>query len=618
MRANGEAERESDAAVDGALGPAEYDLGLDVPEDPRFGSGVPSHQRTNELDFIQMSGLTRPEPARGEGGPPDPSLGGPVDAEEPLSFYEKGVADVDVSAGPRAIESPAGEAEEDPYDEVLSTPSHHDTPHSQSLDDLRSIVDELAGKPVESAPEPQTPSGSGEASYSAGDLHESLSEEFPEAVEEAPVPQPPSEPPASLSLPPAAGSTDDFDAALDFEAPPAPPRMPEQRPSARLEEAEELLGALEEQPRDDGMEGLPVRRSQMPSPPALPERERRRHSEEPRMAYEYSAAPSRRRHSRHSGRRARRVLRYVVLAAVLCAIVASGVLVYQNYVSTRILSASELFGQAQSLADAGQYQEASRVYLEFARRFPDHARRAEAQFEAGFLLQVAHPEREDLRRRLQEEALTLLTAFIAENPASAKRARAETLVGTLHYELGHYEEAIRLLRDPSIAQDDPEALLPVLRMLGSACRATGSTQEAMDAFLQAAALPNNVSADFDYCALGDLYRDRAEAADSEEQRRKDFESAVQFWQMAVEVPTMDPSDETRVKQNIDRARKELGEDDSETEETADALAPALEAVAPAVEQAADPEAGSPAPEPAWAPPGDEERPESMEASGIAP
>ena len=72
-----------------------------MPSDDRYESGVPEGQRGNSLDFIQMTGLTRP-PLRGmshgvDGALAQTPLYDDLNPSQPLSFYEKGVADVDDS-----------------------------------------------------------------------------------------------------------------------------------------------------------------------------------------------------------------------------------------------------------------------------------------------------------------------------------------------------------------------------------------------------------------------------------------------------------------------------------------------------------------------------------------
>jgi len=79
-------------------------------EDARLSDGVPDDQRADDLDFIQMSGLARP------GAEPEPSFSSEseadADASRPVSFFEKGVADVDPEMTPGSVVSPSSEDEE--------------------------------------------------------------------------------------------------------------------------------------------------------------------------------------------------------------------------------------------------------------------------------------------------------------------------------------------------------------------------------------------------------------------------------------------------------------------------------------------------------------------------
>ena len=67
-----------------------------IDQDHRFQSGVPEHQRPTDLEFILMSGLTRPAPE---------NVLSPADFSRPISFFEEGVVDVDDSMMPATIDS---------------------------------------------------------------------------------------------------------------------------------------------------------------------------------------------------------------------------------------------------------------------------------------------------------------------------------------------------------------------------------------------------------------------------------------------------------------------------------------------------------------------------------
>jgi len=93
--------REGDDYVRQQLASIDGSLFKGMPNDDRYESGVPEGQRGNSLDFIQMTGLTRP-PLRGvshgvEGALAHTPVYDDLNSTQPVSFYEKGVADVDDS-----------------------------------------------------------------------------------------------------------------------------------------------------------------------------------------------------------------------------------------------------------------------------------------------------------------------------------------------------------------------------------------------------------------------------------------------------------------------------------------------------------------------------------------
>lgn len=94
---------EADGYVRQQLASIDGTLFNGMPSDGRYESGVPEGQRGNSLDFIQMTGLTRP-PLRAvahgvEGALAETPIYDDLNPSQPLSFYEKGVADVDDSLG---------------------------------------------------------------------------------------------------------------------------------------------------------------------------------------------------------------------------------------------------------------------------------------------------------------------------------------------------------------------------------------------------------------------------------------------------------------------------------------------------------------------------------------
>ena len=81
-------------------------------DDDRYGSGVPSHQRTNDVNFVRMSGITHLD----ETSEPLETLAEAenkaASAGELVSFFEEGVADVDERMSPGNIDaSESGDGE---------------------------------------------------------------------------------------------------------------------------------------------------------------------------------------------------------------------------------------------------------------------------------------------------------------------------------------------------------------------------------------------------------------------------------------------------------------------------------------------------------------------------
>lgn len=89
--------------------------------DERLGDGIPQEHRTDDIDFIRMSGLAAP--------PGDDDL----DPSKPVSFFEKGVDDVDASMSPGTL----GDEESEDADFVPA--SNLEEP----VRELRDILSEL-------------------------------------------------------------------------------------------------------------------------------------------------------------------------------------------------------------------------------------------------------------------------------------------------------------------------------------------------------------------------------------------------------------------------------------------------------------------------------------------
>lgn len=146
--------REQLAAMDG-------DLMRRIPSDARLESGVPEGQLSGALDFIQMTGLTRPPARKRPPGLAADYLDGParpdIDTSAPLSFYEKGVADVDESMGEGGFDSGLRDAGLDANLVVDRGADRLGSKESNSAKAFRDIIAELeSGMGVEPAAESVT------------------------------------------------------------------------------------------------------------------------------------------------------------------------------------------------------------------------------------------------------------------------------------------------------------------------------------------------------------------------------------------------------------------------------------------------------------------------------
>lgn len=596
-----------------------------IEEDARLQSGVPESGRTDELDFIQMTGLTRSAVKTASAprvAPPDD-----LDPAQPVSFYEKGVVDVDHAIAPLGAEAPdlpkpapAPHTAVPPAENPAARPPV--IPPARSVDAFRELVADLTrdmeGKPaghiadapsiaetpdiqetqqstVLEAPEPPPPHAKQEQP-AAPRIQDVFIEEAPAAAEQNAVEDmpPPDMPVPSKMAAQAAPELDDAlpaiqddagseDIAPVVEEPPAasgtaaaeePMRRLVSDTTQRLAEAEQLLNELEEQPRepqeedsvhapaprrsDSLRQALPIDSDQssgLDAPAALnggDDEER-----ETRFEYDYSAAPTKPARSRRHTYSQRKLLRKFLFAAVILIAVAAGFMTFRSVLRPAMLSSEDLMRSARSAVQDGRYYEASQTFLQVTRRHPDQLLGAEAQFEAGVALQLSASGSGDAARKRREEALSVMIAFVRDHPADIKRPRAECLIGVLHFELGHYQEVVNILREPARQVDDPNAVLPILRTLAAAHRMMGEYDQAESAYLQAAVLPRNYSADADYYDLGELSRERARLAETPADRQRFLQAALTYWDKAVRIPGGDPSKRTEIQKQIDRIRADI-------------------------------------------------------------
>jgi tetratricopeptide (TPR) repeat protein len=150
---------------------------LAMEDDERLRSGVPEQQRATDLDFIQMTGLTRRSPEEDIAASPKATPAGQT-VVSGLSFFEKGVADVDAEMAPRGLEQ-AAHLNQDIVPESLG--ADRPIPAVPSIAGLREVIEELAQEERASAQEADR------VPLSELTMTEALAEEEPEMLSAEPV-----------------------------------------------------------------------------------------------------------------------------------------------------------------------------------------------------------------------------------------------------------------------------------------------------------------------------------------------------------------------------------------------------------------------------------------------
>lgn len=550
-----------------------------IEDDPRLGHGVPSHLRGDDLDFIQMSGLT--VAGDGEEQPDVPEQDEDLDPSMPVSFYEEGVDDVDSRRAPLGTEPAPGSADD------LIVPKRPGG-MSSSIASLKEIVADLTGSegpsppaaPAESPPEPEEDAGtfedeSADEGYvedivvpdddieadvpepeftdahsplrelgplpeaDLDDTPEAPAEPAPEPVPEVPEPASPPEPePAEAFDTPAAPKAESGADASPPQTGPSEPEGSARRPD--LAHAESLLQRLEAQAGAGSEAGDDFEMPEIPEA-TVPDNE----EEGDESVYNRPNTPTRRYNRR---RRTRRRLFRLFGALVLLAGLAVGGYVAYDFVSEQTATDAEQYRLAARLIERGQYSEASAAFAAFATRYPDSALRGDALLMAGH----AHEQLGEF-----EEVARLYEQFRREYPDHPKIHRATTLLGLAYVRSGRYEDAIPLLQDPNRRTLDPDGYLASLRALGEAHAALGEIDEARSAYLRAASLEGNYTADEDYLALAGLYQSQARAADDAGTRRRYLGLAVDQWDFAMRSPGITESRRREIKARRDLAISEL-------------------------------------------------------------
>ena len=506
--------------------------------DARLSSGVQPGEDSEDLDFIQMTGLTSPG-ATMAAAPPAP--GGDLDPSAPVSFYERGVQDVDGTMEPYSIETTPTQSEE----EVIVAPQPEGGASSDSVENLRSIISDLSkeefGEDRDDVPVLRPPDEA-----VAGEVYDessvAIDSEEPEPVVEveaieAALPIAAIDPPEAEReehVPEgleavAEVARDNVVAAASAESEADFPVAPV---SSGLAEAETLLQELEGQ---QGTETLDAPGSEDTPSWAFPEPTVGLDEVESDESVYNRARTSGRRRGHRRKSLGRKLFRFTVWLVVLGAAAAGGVYTYQIY-GEFTATEQETYLRAGRLLARGEFVEASMAYANFAAEHPYSPMTPKAEFAAASALWRVPETPPEAAEEAYKQAIALFSAFIQNNPGHAKVARAEILTGILYSRLGQHEQAVRTLYDPNRRLLDQVGYLEALRTLARSYAELGEVESTHAAFLRAASLSENLTPDHDYLELAAFYQGWAEGAATQELRRKYQEAAIKQWGRTLQVP----------------------------------------------------------------------------------
>lgn len=483
-----------------------------VADDDRLGNGSAAHEADNVLDFIQMTGLA----TRSRTHYPDDEE---YPSNDTVSFFEEGVGDVDGGMDPMlpGMDFDAS-ANSGPID--FGTPG-------ESVNELTEIISELTqleSTTLDFTPTTHpvdAPQREEESSLppSVARPHET---ETSRAFAELTALQ------SHLSQEPDSIATDSYTPELE-EPDLAITETLESESAATisdLQEAKSLLDELEVSgtPHED-----PIAPAGVQSLPAVA----------PIAAFNEDASLTGKARSqsymRQRHRRRRRVGRWgvrLILVALSIGVAFAAVQFYLNQAETP----HDAYRSAEKLLEDGKYEQASKEFQAFVRRFPTELKTSDAMFMAGYSMQLAPPTPRDRAQASYEESLKLLERFIVENPSHTKAARAETLMGVLYFRMDMPIEAIRILGGPDRRLRDPGAYLTTLRTLARAYASVSQVENARSAFMRAASLEENITPDEDYVELGSMYHKLAERSATAEVELEYRIKAIEQWDYALRVP----------------------------------------------------------------------------------
>ncbi len=509
---------------DSSPGDLEDALFDNLEPDTRFQNGVSTASPGDELDFINMTGLT---PVRRVGDDERPSANdAAMDPEAPVSFFEEGVGDVDSRMAPNDMNIVSMDD-----DELVPSVSTTGETESKTVAGLKEIIADLSGDDsVESDKSLESHDG------------QAVSANLDALTE--------------LNLEAASSALDDLGNSAPSEdlAPPSPLAAEDAAVPYDFQEAGELIRTLEEgdsetvetrsisdQADADTSEDFNTEES---SPVAVAST-RKIPDEQDTSVYNRPLKQSSSLRKRKRPRLSSRMVAWGIRLVFLLVIAGSGYYMWQLY-QNRSLNPSDLYALATSQAEAREFGSASATYAALVRRYPNDPLRSDAEFMEPYALYLI-PESAPNSDEAYTKAAALFELFLVDNPSHQKAARAETLLGMLYYRMGRYTDAISRLADPNRRLRDPGSYLPVMRTLARSYAAEGQIEKARSAFLQAAVLDSNFEPDRDYLELATLYMTLAERDGNTAMARRYYSQAVEQWNHALRIPGLLVSQRKEIK-----------------------------------------------------------------------
>lgn len=572
----------------------------EVYSDGRLDSGSDSSSVNSDLDFIKMSGLTAPTPS----SPAEPVKADydedDLDPEAPVSFYEEGVDDVDSHMDPAnasVLDDEILGRDSDPASETSKATAEPEP--SSSLEGLQNIISELsksddppateqtAPDPVENVPVESILDSVDATAFEEAEIPIETMPDEPEveAVEiEEIVPE-------YEAMDMEEGTSDDHEDAT----------VSSMMASINFEEAESLIDELESQDKDRPIVPQPAQ-AELPepelqvdldslstTPPPVYNEPEDAASHDPEavmiptvdlsqvnqnLGAEPDASIYNKPHQlpntppRHKRRRspAAGLGQLVVLLTLLVALGLAAVYGYEQ-VRSQTMTPDDAYNEGTRLLNDAQFEQASNHFLNVARKYAGHSVGPDAEFMAAYALFVVPESNGSKAMDAYTRSRTLMQSFLNNYPQHEKAARGETLMAMLHYRLGEYPSAIRILSNPDRRLRDPDGYLPAMRTLGRAYAHEMEYAKAEESLLRAASLDENLAPDEDYLELAGMFNDLASHETSSTLATEYLEKAIVHWRSAIKSPGTIASKRRDINVLIEYAQTRI--DNMNAGETAD-------------------------------------------------